>query len=975
MDGYSRYVVIQGLLNQTCQQVIAAIQDYISIIKTSPNMEYFNIDCIKTDAGTQFVSDDFRQHCLQHKIDLSIAAPKHQEQNALAERTWQSVAAIMRKILLHARLPETFSYFAVTYAAHIFNVLPIKGSILPNGAQSTPYHLFHNKRPCIAQFRVFGCPCVVKKHTISKQGQPSNNNTFQRGVRGIYIGFPPKQKGFQIYIPATGRTITSLDVEFDENFKSAIAYTWTPFHDALSLRPTHSSLLESTPAIEHTGTISDSLHLEEEMLKKTAKQEAEEETLLQAEEQAEELEMYTEQEDIDTDEIKKEDLLQFYDNFINEEPDFTQLDKDDDKYNEFYTSSQKPVNDNDRWAFVKNRRRKCIRYKNTIYNSANFAGAKINRVCKDETLLKAFEKEVLWTNEIDAKGNDPTPFMPPPTNIVQVLRIKNTKIKNAWLRAYKKELESLIKHGTFKICEPRKDEAIIPIMDDNRVKILENGKLDKLKNRLVVRGDIQRAFINEVTWSPTASHRSLKLFLALAAKYKCRVLQLDFIGAFLQAPMRERVFVKLPAVFGKLFPEFAEYCGRPVLLEKSMYGQTVSGRNWYLELDEWLVKQFGFKRSPNCPAMYVKRMKDGSMLRILNYVDDMLYFCENQAHIKEFEKLIAARFAVEFKGQASWYLSVRIKQDKNYNITIDQDRYVQSILRRFLDQVKTSESKRFHHTPLPSTFKATKTDLAQSEEESITVQEEFNIDFAACVGCLIYLSYTRPDIIFAVNKMAKFTRKPGRYHLECIVHVLRYLRDNSNYGIKYYHKKEESPLYSLLKTNNIDTSQELIMFTDSSWQDEIDTSKSTGCYMIMFQGGVVDHSSNIPDPIAMSSAEAEYNEACLGAMGGAHVKMLLEDLEMDTLDNQKVLILVDSKSAKDMGESFKTTKRTRHILRRYHYVREGQEAGHHQLIWIPNEYQLADIGTKPVEKRDMEKRIKYILVKTIESTSQTKEEC
>ena len=82
----------------------------------------------------------------------------------------------------------------------------------------------------------------------------------------------------------------------------------------------------------------------------------------------------------------------------------------------------------------------------------------------------------------------------------------------------------------------------------------------------------------------------------------------------------------------------------------------------------------------------------------------------------------------------------------------------------------------------------------------------------------------------------------------------------------------------------------------------------------------------------MSSAKAEYNEACLAAMASAHIKMLLEDLEMESLDNQKVLIIVDSKSAKDMGESFKTTKRTRHILRRYHYVREGQEAGHHQLI-------------------------------------------
>ena len=78
-------------------------------------------------------------------------------------------------------------------------------------------------------------------------------------------------------------------------------------------------------------------------------------------------------------------------------------------------------------------------------------------------------------------------------------------------------------------------------MDDNRVKILENGLLDKLKTRIVVRGDI--FIINEVTWSPTALHHSLKMFLALATKHKRRVLQLDFIGAFLQAPMRERVLL------------------------------------------------------------------------------------------------------------------------------------------------------------------------------------------------------------------------------------------------------------------------------------------------------------------------------------------------------------------------------------------------------------------------------------------------
>ena len=160
---------------------------------------------------------------------------------------------------------------------------------------------------------------------------------------------------------------------------------------------------------------------------------------------------------------------------------------------------------------------------------------------------------------------------------------------------------------------------------------------------------------------------------------------------------------------------------------------------------------------------------------------------------------------------------MKIKQDKDFNITIDQGRYVQSILHRFLDQAKTKESKKLHSTPLPCNFKATKTDLANSEEESQQIQEEFNIDFAACVGCIIYLSYTRPDIIFGVKKMAKFIRKPGRYHLECIIHMLRYPRDNPSCGLKFYANKEESPLHNLLRTNNIDTTHELITFSDSSW--------------------------------------------------------------------------------------------------------------------------------------------------------------
>jgi hypothetical protein len=74
------------------------------------------------------------------------------------------------------------------------------------------------------------------------------------------------------------------------------------------------------------------------------------------------------------------------------------------------------------------------------------------------------------------------------------------------------------------------------------------GTLDKLKTRLVVRGDLQSKIISEDTWSPTASFRALKMFLALACKCKVRVKHLDFVGAFLQANIRARIFVTIPKI-------------------------------------------------------------------------------------------------------------------------------------------------------------------------------------------------------------------------------------------------------------------------------------------------------------------------------------------------------------------------------------------------------------------------------------------
>jgi hypothetical protein len=196
--------------------------------------------------------------------------------------------------------------------------------------------------------------------------------------------------------------------------------------------------------------------------------------------------------------------------------------------------------------------------------------------------------------------------------------MKNPKIRDAWLKAYYKELKVLVSSGTFSIEPMLEGEVAVPTMETNRVKLQSDGTLDKLKNRIVVRGDLQNKQSLEDKWSPTASFRSLKMFLAHAAKLKVRVRQMDFIGAFLQAKVRSRVFIKMPAIYGELFPDLKAYCGVPVRLVKSMYGMSLSGKYWYQELQEFLLEN-EFEQSKVIACFFWKVFSDGSYVYLLDY--------------------------------------------------------------------------------------------------------------------------------------------------------------------------------------------------------------------------------------------------------------------------------------------------------------------------------------------------------------------
>ena len=144
----------------------------------------------------------------------------------------------------------------------------------------------------------------------------------------------------------------------------------------------------------------------------------------------------------------------------------------------------------------------------------------------------------------------------------------------------------------------------------------------------------------------------------------------------------------------------------------------------------------------------------------------------------------------------------------------------------------------------------------------------------------------------------------------------------------YYNKIEDAPLSDLLIQANINTEKQLMVLYYSRWQYCPDTGRSTGEYIVFYQGGPIDHSAHVTGPVSPYSAESEYNKSCTAGMSLSHFRILNNyflNKDLDVVPEQAPLIILDRKSAMYMSKNGKDTKHTRHIARRMHFVKNCEE--------------------------------------------------
>ena len=928
-DPISKYADKKNLNEKSTKQTILALTEWRDeMIKKGFELFFY----LRSDAGTNFTSDDFKAWCRKERIQFTIAGPKHQEQNAFAETTYRTVSRMARAMLVHAHLPIDFYHFALDYALLILRVLPAKNLVDQEGNPITTYQLIHHLKPRVSRFKVFGCPVVFKRYQPFLDGKMVTDfKQLQQGSRGIFVGFPRGQAGWLIFVPEkiqNSHLVISMDVVFDQEFISSSVGSRKPFAQSQPERDFKLSPAYDETTAESTGDITNLMessesHWGEKMT-------------------------FDSKHNVATPEV-------------NELEEERSLDSDD----EIESDEDEPVavkkfeidlNAGSQQVDGMRRSRRLIRS-----HAANLMSEPIQQL-KNELMLETFEEvEAVFTAVFEAAASEDVPIAPylPEPKSFREIQLLPEEIKKGWIKAIVKELTFLINNGTFeKGVKPVNGDEIVPSMIVYKAKVTSRGFLDKLKARCVARGDLQFTSDEpETLWSPCVFARTFKMFVAEAVRYNRPINQLDFIGAFCQAILKDRLFVQLPKEYAVLLPEFAEYFTQPLLLRKSIYGLNIAAKVWNEDLTEWLIKNedIPFHQSEVDPSLYIHRNGKDSIFLII-YVDDCLYFGSSKELEAKFEKKIGERFHLETQGWTHWFLGTRVYREEDGSYILDQESYIKHILNRYCGKESVWGLPPMQKTPAPVDYVYSKDNRPKNEMERQSIASKYKgLSMASAVSSLLYAALnTRPDILWITNKLAKSSCDPGLKDFEALLHVFGYLRCFPDYGLKFYAKIEESPIYEICQRNNVEMT-EIMGFSDSSWQDCPDSGRSTCGFKVFVQGGLIDAQSTMPIPVALSSAEAEYMGACnLGSMM-CHLRELKYDFEFLGLPDYKLdgttdaipsIILTDNQATVRMSKNYKVTSKNRHIGRRWHFVRRGVKNKLFNLKWIPGCDQLADDCTK-----------------------------
>nr|GEX02364.1 hypothetical protein [Tanacetum cinerariifolium] len=395
---------------------------------------------------------------------------------------------------------------------------------------------------------------------------------------------------------------------------------------------------------------------------------------------------------------------------------------------------------------------------------------------------------------------------------------------------------------------------------------------------------------NDIVSRNKARLESIRIPLAYVLDFK--LFQVDAKNAFLNGFINEEVYVAQP-------PGFVDF-EKPdhvYKIMKALYGLKQAPKAWYDRLKAFLIKH-EYKIGMVDNTLFTKK-KSSNLIIVQIYVDDIIFGPTCQDMCAEFAKIMHDEFEMSMMCELNFFLGLQIKQIDD-GIFFNQSKYIKEVLNKY-----SLEDSKPMKTPISSDTKLTKDEECESVDST---------RYQCMIGNLLYLTASRPDIMFSVCLCARYQEAPKTSHLEEVKHTFRYIKGIMH--LRLWYPKG--------------TGIEIVVYGDSDHARDYVDRKSTSSIYTFVICCLRSWFLKKQTALAISTTEAQYvstEKACQQALS----------MKQALIDYYDVLIMCDNKGVIDLSKNPVQHYRTKHIEIRHHFLHDNVQKGHISIEKVPGD--------------------------------------